>query len=90
MTDDILLPRVLAIVERVAGRDRTPADAGPDTPLADGFWLDSVETLDVIVACESDFGIVFDAAGDFGDETFRTLGTLTDLVRRRLDARMAP
>ncbi|HEY6509319.1 MAG TPA: acyl carrier protein [Vicinamibacterales bacterium] len=88
---DPLLDRTRAIIERIAGPHRTPAQSGPDTPLADGFWLDSVELLEVVVACETEFGIVFDEASDLEHGALDTLGTLTDLVRsKRSAARQEP
>ena len=83
---DPLLARTRAIIERVTGPGRTPAGTGPDTPLADGFWLDSVEMLEVIVACETEFGVVFDESGDLDSGAFRTLGTLTALIRSKQSA----
>ena len=83
---DPLLARTRAIIERIAGPDRTPADSGPETPLADGFWLDSIEMLEVIVACEREFGVVFGESDDLTSGEFRTLGTLTGLIRAKQSA----
>lgn len=85
--DRDLLPEVRALIERIAGPGRTPPDAGPDTPLADGFWLDSIELLEVLVACESRFGILLDSTSDLQSGAFNTLGTLTALIRSKLAAR---
>lgn len=79
-----------AVIERIAGRDRTPASCGPDTPIGDGQWLDSVELLEVVVACETEFGIVFDETGDLASGTFDTLGTLTEMIRAKLGAMQTP
>ena len=69
---------------RVAGPSRTPADSGPDTRLSGaGFWLDSIELLEVIVACEAEFGITFDAMRDLTGSALETLGSLADLVRSK-------
>jgi hypothetical protein len=47
-----VLEGVQAIVAEIAGAHRTPSDAGPETPLGeDGFWLDSIDVLEVILAC---------------------------------------
>jgi acyl carrier protein len=76
--------RVLSIVTSVAGPDRCPAGAGPDTPLADGgFWLDSVDLLETVLACEEAFGVVFDSSVDLTDDGLRTVGTLCDLIRTK-------
>ena len=37
-----------------------------------GFWLDSIEMLDVVIACESEFDITFDATRDFDSDAFAT------------------
>lgn len=83
---------IRALVARVAGPSRTPPESGPDTPLSEGgFWLDSVELLEVVVACEGEFGITFDATKDFGAGAFETLGTLATLVDgKRAAARIGP
>jgi acyl carrier protein len=53
-----LTKQVQAIVARVAGPDRTPRDAGPDTPVGEeGFWLDSVDPVEVIVRCGEELRI---------------------------------
>jgi acyl carrier protein len=81
---DPLLDAIRALVERVAGPSRTPAVGGPETPLSgEGYWLDSVELLEVVVACESEFGITFEATTDLTDAAFETLGTLTALIRAK-------
>lgn len=80
MTADDTLARVEAIVTTVAGPTRIPEGAGPDTPLGeDGYWLDSVDLLEVVLACEREFDLVFDT-----DLVARSLGsarTLADLIR---------
>lgn len=84
---DPLLLRVLSIVEGVVGAGRRQAAATADTRLADGFWLDSAELLDIVLACELEFGIVFDDERDFGKGAFDTLGTFAALVRHKIDTR---
>ena len=66
------------------GRAGPRADSGPDIPLSGaGFWLDSVDLLEVVVACESEFGITFDATTDLTSETLATLGSLSALIRAK-------
>ena len=90
MTDG-LLASTRAVIERIAGPGRTPEPCGPDTPLGDGSWLDSVELLEVMVACETEFGIAFDDAGDLSAGALNTLGTLTEAIRaKRAAARHTP
>ena len=85
MTGDDILPRVQAIVGDVAGPDRTPAGAGPDTPLGEaGYWLDSVDVLEVILACEREFGTVFEAGSDLTGGALGSVRGLADLIRSRM------
>lgn len=86
MTRPPTIELVLSIVARVAGPDRTPRGAGRNTPLADGgFWLDSVDLLETVLACEHAFGIQFDSAIDFTDHTLSTVGTLVDVIEAKRD-----
>lgn len=82
-SDDVL-KRIIAIVTRVAGPERTPADVDTGTRLTDGFWFDSIEMLDVVIACELDFGIVFNESRDLTPAALETIGTLAALIERRL------
>jgi acyl carrier protein len=80
-TGALALARVQAIVARIAGPDRSPPGAGPDTPLRDGgFWLDSVDLLEAMIACEAEFEVVFDPETDFTDQTLSTVRTLFTLI----------
>ncbi len=61
MTNDRVLQQVRAIVTHIAGPSRVPPNIDPDTPLGEGgFWLDSVDVLEVMIACEQAFGVSFD------------------------------
>jgi len=82
---DTTLPRVLAIVSGVAGPGRTPPGAGPETALAEpGYWLDSVDVLEVVLACEHEFGIVLADPADLTSETLASVGSLAELIGRKL------
>ncbi len=83
--DDPLLAAMRAIVAGVVGARRAlPADMGANTPLAEGgLWLDSLELLEVIVACEVEFGIIFEPAKDLLGDGLETLETLAALVRAK-------
>lgn len=83
---DPLLEEIRAIIERIAGPSRTPTHVGPETRLTEGYWLDSVELLEVLIACETRLGVVFDDRRDFEGATLDTLDTLTRLVRSKLPA----
>jgi acyl carrier protein len=82
--DDPLFGSIQEIVARIAGPGRTPGNLSRDTPLAGGFWLDSVELLEVIIACEHTFEIAFDGQEDLEPGRFGTLGSLTDAVRDKM------
>jgi acyl carrier protein len=84
MTDKSVLARVQALAVAIAGPDRTPADLGPDTALIHGgFWLDSVSLLELIIACEAEFGIALDSQADLTADTLTTTGKLAALIERR-------
>lgn len=79
--NDAILERVQRVVARTAGAARTPPDAGPDTPLGEaGFWLDSLDLLDVIVACEEEFAVTFEGETDVTVEALSTVRTLADFI----------
>ena len=81
------LARVVTILTQVAGPDRTPTPVGPDTPIADGgFWLDSADLLEVVLACEEAFSVALDPSSFFTDGSALTVARLMDAVdgaRRR-------
>ena len=79
MTDDGILGRVQTIVTGIAGADRTPSNVGPDTPLGeDGFWLDSVDMLEVLLACEQEFGTSFKS--NLANEALTTVRSLAEAI----------
>ena len=81
MTPDHVLDGVRTIVTTIAGHHRTPADVGPGTALGHGgFWLDSIALLEVIIACESEFGITFDSGADLTAKSLRTIESLAALI----------
>jgi acyl carrier protein len=84
MDDKAVVEGLCAIVVRVVGAPRVPADTGAGTRLGDGgLWLDSMELLQVVLACEAQFGITFKAAEDLVGDGLETLGTLAGVIRRR-------
>jgi acyl carrier protein len=84
MTEDLLLPRVQALIASIAGPDRTPDNAGPDTPLGEsGYWFDSLDVLEVILACEREFGIVFESGDDLTADTLLSARRLALLISAR-------
>jgi acyl carrier protein len=78
-----ILDRVQVIVARVAG-DRAPAKASPDTPLDDqGYGLDSVDVLELLLACEEEFGVRLDEDLDLAADALRSSRSLADLIRKK-------
>jgi acyl carrier protein len=87
MSADDVLERVLKLVAGVAGPERTPADADAATPLLEGgFWLDSVDLLETVLACEEQFGIELDRRADLAGDALVTVGGLATAISRRLPA----
>ncbi len=85
MTNDRVLQQVRAIVTHIAGPSRVPPNIDPDTPLGEGgFWLDSVDVLEVMIACEQAFGVSFDGRLDLHPETLSTVRALSDAILKRI------
>ncbi len=84
MTADAVVPRLIDVVSRIAGPGRAPAGAGRETPLVNGgYWLDSVALLELIVACETEFGIAFDPDADLRHGALATLGSLAGIIEAK-------
>jgi acyl carrier protein len=87
VTEGPVVDRVKAIVTRVAGPDRTPSAVTSTTPLGEGgLWLDSVELLEVILACEAEFDLTFDADLRLAEEALTTVGSLAARIASRAQA----
>jgi acyl carrier protein len=85
---ELVAARVVREVRRIAGPSRTPADAGPDTPLTEGgFELDSVEILELIVATELAFDIEIDPTALLPAEALRDPRGLALVVEAALVGR---
>jgi acyl carrier protein len=90
MDNAALLDRLRGVIAGVVGVARVPAGLGADTALANGgLWLDSVELLQVVLAAEAEFGIVFEPGEDLVGDGLQTLGTFGDLIARRSASRSA-
>ena len=82
---DQVLDRLQTIVTTIASPHRTPADVGPGTALGHGgFWLDSIALLEVIIACEAEFGITFDSDADLTARSLNNVGSLAELIVTRM------
>ena len=91
MDERMLVDQLRAIVTGVVGDARVPADFDDSTPLAEGgLWLDSVELLQVILACEGMFEITFEPGEDLIGDGLRSLGTLANVIRRRSASLASP
>lgn len=85
MTDDPVFLRVVDIVCQIAGPRRAVPIVEPATPLSGGgFWLDSLDLVNVMLLCEEGFGDVFSKAGDPLSlaESLRTVGELVSAIHR--------
>jgi acyl carrier protein len=79
-----VVPRLITVLSRIAGPGRSPAGAGRETPLVNGgYWLDSVALLEVVVACEAEFGVAFDPEADLRPGALATLGSLAGLIEAK-------
>jgi len=77
--DDVA--RLVAILTQVAGPDRTPDGVGSETPINEGgFWLDSADLLEVVLACEEAFSVDLDPSAVFADGSALTVARLMDAV----------
>ena len=82
-----LVARVLRIVTEKAGPSRTPSLVGAETPLGElGFWLDSVDLVEVVLACEQEFSLTLDDETDLNETTLATIGSLAALFARKAAA----
>ncbi|HZS34331.1 MAG TPA: hypothetical protein VFC42_13240 [Methylomirabilota bacterium] len=83
---DAVQRSVLAILARIAGPNRTPADPGPATLLAEGgFWLDSIDLLDLVLECDAAFGPVFERAPASAIGALRAVGDLVAFIEGARD-----
>ena len=75
-----LLSRVRKIlIDRLHVR-RAPDEIDPDTALfLSGLGLDSVDMVEIVVACEAEFGVTI-RSGAVGRARLRTLNNVVDFV----------
>ena len=82
-SSDSVLTRVIEIVTKIAGPNRTPSHPGASTRLwGGGFWLDSIDLLDLMLACDATFAPVFGAPvfGSAPRSVMADVKTVSDLV----------
>jgi acyl carrier protein len=76
-----VLARVLDIVRQIAGPNRTPPEPGASTRLwGGGFWLDSIDLLDLMLACDAAFGPVFASTPRSVMANIKTIGDLAAAI----------
>lgn len=74
-----ILNRVIELLISALKLDQTSEGIDPDTPLfGTGLGLDSVDAVEILVALESEFGLVMDE--NKGLQALRTVNTLVDSV----------
>lgn len=74
------------LIERLKFEDMTPEDIGDDEPLFDGgLGLDSIDALEIVVMLESEFGVKIKNESS-ARESFRSIGSLAQLVSERAGA----
>jgi acyl carrier protein len=77
------------IVERLHLEGLAPDEIGDDEPLfGDGLGLDSVDTLELLLGLEQEFGLKIQS-DQIEREAFRTVATLAEFVRARLSEQKA-
>jgi acyl carrier protein len=87
MSGELIAERLQQLVTKLAGATRIPADASPDTPLRDdGYWLDSVDLVELVVACEHEFGVLFEGETDLTPTALSTVRTLAELIASKRQA----
>ncbi len=62
--------------------DVDPSSIKDDENLMEAYSVDSVNLFEIVVALEDDYGISFEDE-DFDVETFSTVGSVAELVKRK-------
>jgi acyl carrier protein len=75
-----LLDQVRALIVKQIGRRLAPEDIDPDAPLfVSGLGLDSVDTVELIIALESELGLSLPSDTE-AIPALRTVSTIVDAV----------
>jgi len=78
-----VVTRLGGIVSKIIGPSRMPAAVGANTQLVTDLWLDSVELLELLLACESEFGVTLDESRDLEPASLESLGSLAAVIVAR-------
>ncbi|HYV45425.1 MAG TPA: phosphopantetheine-binding protein [Myxococcaceae bacterium] len=75
-----LIDQVRALIVKQTGRRLDPGDIDPDAPLfVSGLGLDSVDTVELIIALESELGLAL-PSDTKAIPALRTVNTIVDAV----------
>jgi acyl carrier protein len=85
MTDDDLKAQLKQLVVEHLFLKAEPGDIADDEDLLDKFGIDSVQIFEVIVGLEEVFEISM-AEDEFSLDTFRTINSIADYVKRKQTA----
>ena len=88
--DDPVLPRLLSLVEEVAGAVSASGRLGrPHSLDGGGLDLDPPAILEPLLSGEIEFSITFDPRIDLTPDAVRTIGSLAGSVRRACATRIS-
>jgi len=79
-----LTERIKELVVQCLFLDVEPPSIGNDENLMEVYSVDSVNLFEIVVALEDDYGISFEDE-DFDVETFSTVASIAELVKRKQD-----
>ena len=83
MSDDAALrDHIKELVVQCLFLDVEPSTIKDDENLMEAYSVDSVNLFEIVVALEDDYGISFEDE-DFDVETFSTVASIADLVKRK-------
>jgi len=83
MSDDAALrDHIRELVVQCLFLDVEPATIRADENLMEAYNVDSVNLFEIVVALEDDYGISF-GDEDFDVETFSTVASIAELVKRK-------
>ncbi len=83
MSDDAALrEHIKELVVQCLFLDVDPSTIKDDENLMEAYSVDSVNLFEIVVALEDDYGISFEDE-DFDVETFSTVASIAELVKRK-------
>jgi acyl carrier protein len=79
---NLIVQRLKLEIDPSSITDDAPLFGSPETPASDGLLLDSVESLEIVLAIEEKWGVVVE--DDSVAKEFYSINTLSGLVSRLL------